>query len=229
MDKAAKRLAVIYVILLSLCAPLMAVHFELFTWFMGVVDMSYWTQTVLWFLPMLVYGGILVILGIWNMVKSFQIYKRQDMLGCINGMLIHKYGLVIFFCVNFIVLFLVYFMLTFGLVMGTRGLALLVAPVWLPFVLVMIGWSVIMSWLAILPGSMYSIQVIRGSVRAGKISGGAAVLHGILQFLFLADGLDAMYLAAGKWGRGKKSSVLVALVYIAAVVGIVWIVYKLKN
>ena len=37
MDKAAKRLAVIYVILLSLCAPLMAVHFELFTWFMGVV------------------------------------------------------------------------------------------------------------------------------------------------------------------------------------------------
>lgn len=77
MDKAAKRLAVIYVILLSLCAPLMAVHFELFTWFMGVVDMSYWTQTVLWFLPMLVYGGILVILGIWNMVKSFQIYKRQ--------------------------------------------------------------------------------------------------------------------------------------------------------
>ena len=101
MDKAAKRLAVIYVILLSLCAPLMAVHFELFTWFMGVVDMSYWTQTVLWFLPMLVYGGILVILGIWNMVKSFQIYKRQDMLGCINGMLIHKYGLVIFFCVNF--------------------------------------------------------------------------------------------------------------------------------
>ena len=40
MDKAAKRLAVIYVILLSLCAPLMAVHFELFTWFMGVVDMD---------------------------------------------------------------------------------------------------------------------------------------------------------------------------------------------
>ena len=49
-----------------------------------------------------------------------------------------------------------------------------------------------MSWLAILPGSMYSIQVIRGSVRAGKISGGAAVLHGILQFLFLADVLDAL-------------------------------------
>ena len=41
--------------------------------------------------------------------------------------------------------------------------------------------------------------------------------------------LGEMYLAAGKWGRGKKSSVLVALVYIAAVVGIVWIVYKLKN
>lgn len=46
--------------------------------------------------------------------------------------------------------------------------------------------------------------VLRESVRAGKISGGAAVIHGILQFLFLADVLDAMYLAAGKWGRGKK-------------------------
>ena len=86
-----------------------------------------------------------------------------------------------------------------------------------------------MSWLAILPGRMYSIQVIRGSVRAGKISAGAAELHGILHFLFQADVLDAMYLSAGKWGRGKNSSVLVAFVYIAAVVGIVWIVYKLKN
>ena len=86
-----------------------------------------------------------------------------------------------------------------------------------------------MSWLAILPGSIYSIQVIRGSVHAGKISGGAAVIHGILQFLFLTDVLDAMYLAAGKWGRGKKSSVLVALVYVAAVIGIVCIVYKLRS
>ena len=99
MDKAAKRLAIIYVVLLSLCAPLMAVHFELYTWFIGVVDM---------FLPMLVYGGI-------------------------------------------------------------------------------------------------------------------------LQFLFPTDVLDAMYLAAGKWGRGKKSSVLVALVYVAAVIGIVWIVYKIRS
>ena len=108
MDKAAKRLAIIYVVLLSLCAPLMAVHFELYTWFIGVVDMSYWAQMALWFLPMLVYGGI-------------------------------------------------------------------------------------------------------------------------LQFLFLTDVLDAMYLAAGKWGRGKKSSVLVALVYVAAVIGIVWIVYKIRS
>ena len=76
MDKAAKRLAVIYVILLSLCAPLMAVHFELFTWFMGVVDMSYWTQTVLWFLPMLVYGGILVILGIFGTWSSHSRYTK---------------------------------------------------------------------------------------------------------------------------------------------------------
>ena len=229
MDKAAKRLAIVYVVLLSLSAPLMVAHLAFFIWIIGTHDISGWMGIIMLLLPILIYGGVLVVLGIWNMVKSFQIYKRQDMIGCINGMLIHKYGLVIFFCVNFIVLFLVYFMLTFGLVMGTRGLALLIAPVWLPFVLIMIGWSIVMSWLAILPGSIYSIQVIRGSVRAGKISGGAAVLHGILQFLFLADVLDAMYLAAGKWGRGKKSSVLVGLVYVAAVIGIVWIVYKMRS
>lgn len=229
MDKAAKRLAIIYVVLLSLSAPLMAAHLVFFIWIIGTHDMSGWMGIIMLLLPILIYGGVLVVLGIWNMVKSFQIYKKQDILGCINGMLLHKYGLVFFFCVNFVVLFIVYFILTFGVLVGTRGLALFAAPVWIPFVMAMLGWSIISSWLAILPGSAYSIQVLRGSVRTGKISGGAAVIHGILQFLFLADVLDAMYLAAGKWGRGKKSSVLVALVYVAAVAGIVWIVYKIRS
>lgn len=88
MDKAAKRLAVIYVILLSLCAPLMAVILNLFTWFMGVVDMSYWTQTVLWFLPAACVWrnpGNTWHLEHGQVIPDIQ--KAGTMLGCINGML----------------------------------------------------------------------------------------------------------------------------------------------
>ena len=45
---------------------------------------------------------------------------------------------------------------------------------------------------------------------------------GFLQFVFLADVLDAMYLAVRKWGRGKKSSVVIGVLYIAAVAALIW-------
>ena len=51
---------------------------------------------------------------------------------------------------------------------------------------------------------------------------GMAVLHGILQFMFLADVLDAMYLAVKKWGMGKKSSVVIAVLYVLMLGGIIW-------
>ena len=57
----------------------------------------------------------------------------------------------------------------------------LIIPLMLPIMSVMIFFTVIGFWLTILPGSFYALQVIRMTYKAGKISLGTAILHGILQ------------------------------------------------
>ena len=180
-------------------------------------------------IPVLLYWLIIGILGILNMKKSFQLYRDGDTVACINGMLIHKYGLVIFFCANFILLAFWYGLFSMAAVMGTRGLLLLFAPVLLPVWVVGLCISAFATWLAILPGSIYGIQVIRMSWKTGKISLMAAILHTILQFFFLTDVLDAMYLAAGKWNRGKRSSLAVGALYLISLVGIIILIVKIRS
>ena len=109
-----------------------------------------------------------------------------------------------------------------GTLVGTRGLALFAAPVLLPWLAASVAFSVFASWLAIVPGAFYGIQVIRITYREKKTGIGAAIWHGILQFVFLADVLDAMYLAVKKWGMGKKSSVVIAVLYVLMLGGIIW-------
>ena len=133
-------------------------------------------------------------------------------------MLIHKYGLVAFFLYDFILLFTLYFFAGAALTFMTGGL---IIPLMLPIMSVMIFFTVIGFWLTILPGSFYALQVIRMTYKAGKISLGTAILHGILQLFFLADVLSAMYLAAVKWKRAKKSSIVVGIVYIVCAIGTV--------
>ena len=66
------------------------------------------------------------------------------------------------------------------------------------------------------PGSFYSIQVIRLTRKKGKTNLLWAVWHGFLQFCFLTDVLDTMYLAVRKWNRGKLGAALIGLLYIGA-------------
>jgi len=56
-----------------------------------------------------------------------------------------------------------------------------------------------------------------------------AVVHTVFQFFFLFDVLDAMYLATEKWGRGKKSSVIIGCVYLFAVFATVYLIIKMKS
>ena len=133
-------------------------------------------------------------------------------------MLIHKYGLVAFFLYDFILLFTLYFFAGAALTFMTGGL---IIPLMLPVMSIMIFFTVIAFWLTILPGSFYALQVIRMTYKAGKISLGTAILHGILQLFFLTDVLSAMYLAAVKWKRAKKSSIAVGIVYIVCAIGVV--------
>ena len=224
------KLAITFVVLLTVCAPLGYLYFIIVMQMLSyVAEDGLKAALLLSLIPILLYWLIIGILGILNMKKSFQLYRDEDTIGCINGMLIHKYGLVIFFCANFIVLCFWYGLFSMAAVMGTRGLLLLFAPVLLPVWVVGLCISAFATWLAILPGSIYGIQVIRMSWKAGKISLMAAILHTILQFFFLTDVLDAMYLAAGKWNRGKRSSLAVGALYLISLVGIIILIVKIRS
>lgn len=224
-------LSIAYVILLTLCVPLVC----LYIWLLTVLPIP-WDLLIAWvdsfgrgvlvllifLLPVGLYWLAVFILGVANIIKSFKMYRSGDAAGCVNGMLIHKYGLVVFFAVNFVVMFLFYFILTFGTLVGTRGLAVFAAPVLLPFLTAAVIFTGFATWLAVVPGAYFGIQVIRFTLREKKTGRAAAVWHGILQFVFLADVLDAMYLAVRKWNRGKKSSAVVGILYIAALAAIIW-------
>ena len=116
--------------------------------------------------------------------------------------------------------------MTFGMLIGTKGLVLFAAPVLLPWLIAAIAFNVFASWLAIVPGAVYGVQVIRFTVKGKKTGIGAAIWHGLLQFLFLTDVLDAMYLAVKKWGMGKRSSIVIMILYVLVLAGIVWGVVK---
>ena len=65
--------------------------------------------------------------------------------------------------------------------------------------------------------------------KSGKIGFAEAVVHTVFQFFFRFDVLDAMYLATGKWGRGKKSSVIIGCVYLFAVFATVYLIIKMQS
>lgn len=216
-------LSIAYVLLLTFCAPLACLYICLLIMLPIPWDsLAAWADTfgksmLLFFvflLPAIIYWLAVFIMGMADIVQSFRRHRSGDLDSCINGMLIHKYGLVVFFVVNFIVMGIWYFLSTFGVLVGTRGLAIFAAPVLLPFLAASIILTVTATWLAIVPGAFWGIQVIRFTLKEKKIGPGGAVWHGILQFVFLTDVLDAMYLAVRKWGRGKKSSAVIGILYI---------------
>ena len=69
--------------------------------------------------------------------------------------------------------------------------------------------------------------MIRLTRTAGKTGTFAALIHGIFQFTFFLDVLDSMYLAVVKYGRGKKSSAVIAVLYILLIIGFIWLGMKL--
>ena len=189
-------LSITYVILLTLCLPLTC----LYIWLLTVLPIPWdaleaWADSfgrgmlviLLFLLPAGIYWFVVLIFGVLDIIKSFKAYKSGDAAGCVNRMLIHKYGLVVFFAVNFFVMFLLYFVMTFGVLIGTRGLAIFAAPVLLPWLIAAVAFTVFATWLAVVPGGVCGIQVIRFTYREKRMGIGMAVLHGILQFMFLAD------------------------------------------
>lgn len=217
-------LPVVYVVLLTLCVPLNFLYFELA--FLVNGNSTEGGEWIAWGYLLLcgIYFILLLTLGIMNIVQSFRACARRDVHFCVRGMMIHKYGLVIFFIVNFLCAFIIFAFGGLAVIVGTRGFALLMAPFWMPWYFLIIGIVVMFTWFLLIPGGFYGVQVIRLTYGARKIRMWEAVLHGIFQFCFLADVLDAMYLAAGKWGRGKKIACVIGGLYAAVIIaGIVLI------
>lgn len=224
-NRKSRKSTFLYVILLTLCVPLAYVYLILVTGLLDKIQEGHIGLTLMIvFLPLFFYWGLVAVVGIINIGQSFKIYKTGNPIECVNRMLIHKYGLVVFFCVNFLVLFIYYFFISMAVLVGSRGAAIIFAPVLLPWLIVAVVFSVGATWLAILPGSFYGIQVIRMTYKSGKIGFAEAVVHTVFQFFFLFDVLDAMYLATEKWGRGKKSSAIIGCVYLFAVFATIYLI-----
>ena len=176
MKKSADKLAIAYVIILSLIPVLALPNLIFQSHVLDAIpyDASALTTELGFFLsnlPAIIYIMVLYILGILNIWKSFSSYEEGDSTALINRMLIHKYGLVAFFLYDFILLFTLYFFAGAALTFMTGGL---IIPLMLPIMSVMIFFTVIGFWLTILPGSFYALQVIRMTYKAGKISLGTA-------------------------------------------------------
>lgn len=94
-----------------------------------------------------------------------------------------KYGLIPFFLIHFIsitFLFLTAFV-------ASRGTILIAFPV----IVGLIACGSLCTWLAMLPGAIYGVQTIRTARRMGMIGPKTA----LLQFIFLLDVLDTVYLS----------------------------------
>ena len=109
-NRKSRKSTFLYVILLTLCVPLAYVYLILVTRLLDKIPDGHIGLTlVIVFLPLLFYWGLVAVVGIINIGQSFKIYKTGNPIECVNRMLIHKYGLVVFFCVNFLVLVIYYF------------------------------------------------------------------------------------------------------------------------
>ena len=121
-NRKSRKSTFLYVILLTLCVPLAYVYFILVTRLLDKIPDGHIGLTlVIVFLPLLFYWGLVAAVGIINIGQSFKIYRTGNPIECVNRMLIHKYGLVVFFCVNFLVLFIYYFFISMAVLVGSRG------------------------------------------------------------------------------------------------------------
>lgn len=209
-----------YVILLTFCIPLHALFL-----FLSFLTAEIGADSILPLCDLLFifYWTVIIILGIKNIRRSFFLCRQKDVTSCVNSMLILKYGMVVFFAVNFIAVLFFMLCLTLGLLVGSRGTIIFAFPFVIPVYLLLILAAMIFTWFLLVPGGFYGIQVIRLTYSEKKTSLFAALIHGIFQFTFFLDVLDAMYLAVVKYGRGKKASAIIAILYLLLIIGSIWL------
>ncbi|MBR1853884.1 MAG: hypothetical protein IJ794_12210 [Lachnospiraceae bacterium] len=150
---------------------------------MGAGAVGYWVFDVFLLrgMPILLLGTIVacIIVGIANVVCAFRNYRRATEL-CIRNLKLLKFGMIPCFVVNFI------WMLCLGF--GVAVASSLFGLAW--FVPV----AVIATWLYLLPGAFYGVQVVRIMRNRQGRGAGWCIFNGLLQFCFVLDVIDAAYL-----------------------------------
>lgn len=196
------------------------------------------TLTGVFFFMETVYFAILAALGILNIVRSFKAYKSgmaetdteaasEEKIApeyFVNSMLILKYGTVIFYVFNFVFLVFAALIIILGSFVASRGtiifLFMFLWPLFLQGGVIAVLFLCFLTWLTMLPGAFYGVQAVRVSRRHGKISLPGMLLHVLLQFTFMLDIFDAMYIAVSRWGCGRKSSIVIGIIYALFLFGI---------
>ena len=151
---------------------------------MGAWEVSYWIFDVFLMrgMPILLLCTIVacIVVGIANIVCAFHNYRRAPEL-CIRNLKLLKYGMIPCFVINFIWMVCLGFFVAVG--------SILVGLVWF------VPLAVIITWLYMLPGAFYGVQVVRIMKKRQERSVIWCIFNGFLQFCFVLDVIDTAYLA----------------------------------
>jgi len=178
---------ILYVVAVSIGGPLILLRWAFNIEGSGTSSPNANSMAHLFPLLSIIITALIFILGIINIIHSFQKYKEYDDVYCLNAMLIMKYGVI--------PLFIFYAIMSFIIFSGVGEEFRSVS-----FYKTGINIAKVGAWLLLIPGAFYGIQFIRSDYQKKRLSQpvaiiqGIAIIHGIAQFLFVADVLDATYL-----------------------------------
>lgn len=151
-------------------------------------------------------ASLTFVFGVCNIVRSFRYFWSGQRELCLANWMKLKYGMIPCFLINYGILFVL------GGVIGilSMGFSLL----WF------IPLNSLITWLYLLPGAFYGIQAIGFCRKEKQKSPWWGLFHGALQFFFLADVLDTVYLTRKEFGAGKRVGTAILILYVVLGVGV---------
>ena len=131
---------------------------------------------------------------------------------CINGFLFFKYT-ILPSTLYFIFLALVIFVggISVSLVAFVFPPMLFLAPFILMAAFILPPILLAISFIAALPGFVLAVGTVIISRKQKEMKLGSCVLHILLQFVPLADLIDALYISIHYWNRAKKLAIITAV------------------
>ena len=139
---------------------------------------------------------------------------------CINGFLFFKYT-ILPSTLFFIFLALVIFLggLSISLIAFILPATLFLAPFILMAAFILSPIMLAISFIAALPGFVLAVGTVIIGRKQKEMKLGSCVLHILLQFVPVADLIDALYISIHYWNRAKKLAIITAVstgIFIAA-------------